>query len=187
MKNEELNKRVAILATDGFEEVELTSPREALIAAGATVEVIAPKSGTIKAWKNGDWSGEEKVDHTLDEADPERYDALLIPGGVINPDKMRREMKAIEFVKAFFKAGKPVASICHGPQVLVEADVVRGRRMTSFHSVSTDLKNAGAIWEDSEVVVDRGLVTSRSPEDLEAFNAKLIEEVKEGVHKNVRV
>ena len=187
MKNEGSNKKVAILATDGFEEVELTSPKEALLAAGATVEVIAPKSGSIKAWKDGDWSGEEKVDHTLDEADPDRYDALVIPGGVINPDKLRREEKAIGFVRAFFKAGKPVAAICHGPQVLIEADVVRGRRMTSFHSVRTDLKNAGAIWEDSEVVVDRGLVTSRSPDDLEAFNNKLIEEVKEGMHQNVRV
>lgn len=182
--NELKNKRVAILATDGYEEVELTSPKEALEQAGAKVDVIAPKSGSIKAWKNGDWSGSVTVDHTVAEADPNDYDALVLPGGVINPDKLRREEKAVAFVRAFFEAKKPVAAICHGPQMLIEADVVRGRRMTSFHSVRTDLKNAGAIWVDEEVVVDRGLVTSRSPEDLNAFNKKLLEEVKEGVHQH---
>lgn len=183
--NENLKqKRVAILATDGFEESELTSPFKALKEAGATVEIIAPKSGNIKGWNKGDWGGSQKVDRTLDEAKAQDYDALMLPGGVINPDKLRREKKAVEFVRAFFDAKKPVAAICHGPQLLIEADVVRGKRMTSFHSVSTDLKNAGAIWEDSEVVVDRGLVTSRSPEDLEAFNKKMIEEIKEGVHEH---
>ncbi len=181
-KQGNVKKRVAILATDGFEEVELTSPKKALEDAGVEVDIIAPKGGSIKAWKNGDWSGTQKVDVTLDEADPEHYDSLMLPGGVINPDKLRREQKAVEFVRSFFNANKPVAAICHGPQLLIEADVVRGRRLTSFHSVSTDLKNAGAIWENSEVVVDRGLVTSRSPEDLEAFNRKMVEEVAEGIH-----
>ncbi len=175
-------KRVALLATDGFEESEFLSPKKALEDAGAKVDVIAPKSGSIKGWKEGEWSDSQKVDHSLDEADPGKYDALLIPGGVINPDKLRREKKAVQFVKHFFAEKKPVAAICHGPQLLIEADVVRGRKMTSFHSVSTDLKNAGAIWEDNEVVVDQGLITSRSPEDLPAFNRKLVEEVKEGIH-----
>ncbi len=177
------NKRIAILATDGYEESELTSPRKALENAGAEVVIVALKGGSIKGWKDGNWSGSVPVDHTVDEANAMDYHALMIPGGVINPDKLRREAKAVAFVRAFFDAGKPVAAICHGPQLLIEADVVRGRHMTSFSSISTDLKNAGAIWEDKEVVVDRGLVTSRSPEDLEAFNAKMIEEVKEGVHQ----
>jgi protease I len=184
MKEELKNKRVAILATDGFEEIELTSPKAALEKQGATVEIIAPKSGSIKGWKDGNWSDAVEVDHTLDEADASKYDALVIPGGVINPDKLRREKKAVEFVRAFFDAKKPVAAICHGPQLLIEAGVVKGRRMTSFFSISTDLKNAGAIWEDSEVVTDKGLVTSRSPDDLKAFNGKLAEEVKEGVHQH---
>lgn len=185
MKKELENKRVAILATDGFEESELRSPKRALEEAGAEVHVIAPKGGYIKGWKDGNWSDGQPVDHSLDEAAPEEYDALMLPGGVINPDQLRREKRAVEFVQHFFTARKPVAAICHGPQLLIEADVVRGRRMTSFHSISKDLKNAGAIWEDAEVVVDRGLVTSRSPKDLAAFNAKMVEEVREGVHQRV--
>ena len=175
-------KRVAILATDGFEQDELLSPLEALKEANADVKIIAPADGQIKGWKYTDWGQKVKVDLRLDEARPERFDALVLPGGVMNPDHLRREPKAVQFVKEFFRSGKPVAAICHGPQMLIEADVVRGRKMTSYPSIQTDLKNAGAHWVDQEVVVDNGLVTSRSPDDLPAFNAKMIEEIAEGVH-----
>ena len=168
--------RVAILATDGFEQVELTEPRKALDEAGATTHVIAPKSGSIKAWDETDWGITVDVDATLDEATPQDYDALLLPGGVLNPDNLRVDEKAVSFARTFFDAEKPVASICHGPQTLIEADVVRGRRMTSYASVQTDLKNAGADWVDEEVVVDGNLITSRSPEDLPAFNQAIIRE-----------
>jgi protease I len=180
------NKQVAILATDGFELSELESPRKALLDAGALVHVVSLKSGTIKGWKNGDWKGSAEVDRTLDQARPEDYDALVLPGGVINPDKLRKEAKAVAFVRSFFADHKPVAAICHGPWLLAEADVLEGRKVTSYSSIRTDLKNAGAEWVDEEVVVDEGLVTSRSPEDLPAFNTKLVEEVAEGAHSRQR-
>lgn len=179
-------KRVAILATDGFEQDELLSPREALTAANADVKVVSPKAYTIKAWRITDWGRTVKVDVPLTEARAEDFDALVLPGGVINPDHLRRDPAAVEFVRSFFQAGKPVAAICHGPQMLIEADVVRGRRLTSFGSIKTDLKNAGAEWVDEEVVVDNGLVTSRSPDDLPAFNAKMIEEIADGTNEQPR-
>jgi len=177
------NKRVAILATDGFEESELTSPMKALKENGATVHVVSTSSGKIKSWKDGNWNMELDVDKTIDEVSSSDYNALVLPGGVINPDKLRQNEEAVQFVRSFFDEHKPVASICHGPWMLIEAGVVDGRRMTSWGSIATDLKNAGANWVDEEVVVDSGLVTSRSPEDLEAFNSKLVEEVAEGKHE----
>lgn len=181
------NKKVAILATDGFEVSELTSPKAALEKAGATTEVVSLKSGTIKGWNNGNWGKEIEVDKLLSEANFEDYNALVLPGGVINPDILRRDEKAVSFVRDFFKKHKPVAAICHAPQMLIEADVVSDRQITSFPSIKKDLMNAGANWVDQEVVVDAGLVTSRSPEDLEAFNAKVIEEVAEGKHEEQTV
>jgi protease I len=181
------NKKVAILATDGFEESELTSPMNALKENGATVHIISTSSGKIKSWKDGNWNMEIDVDKTVDEVSSSDYNALVLPGGVINPDKLRRDKNAVQFVRSFFDDHKPVASICHGPQMLIEAGVVKGRRMTSFGSIATDLKNAGAEWVDEEVVVDSGLVTSRSPEDLDAFNSKLVEEVAEGKHEEQTV
>ena len=175
-------KKVAILATNGFEQDELFSPLEALQDANADVKIVSPEKDQIKGWKYTDWGKKIKVDVPLEEARPEDFDALVLPGGVINPDHLRREPAAVQFVKAFFQTGKPVAAICHGPQMLIEADVVRGRKLTSFSSIKTDLKNAGAEWVDQEVVVDNGLVTSRSPDDLTAFNAKMIEEIAEGIH-----
>jgi protease I len=176
-------KTIAILATDGFEEIELTSPKEALEKEGWTTHIISPKGGKIKAWASTDWGKEYAVDKTLAEANANDYNALLLPGGVINPDKLRTDESALEFVRAFFKVGKPVASICHGPQTLINAKVVEGRKMTSYPSIKQDLINAGAVWHDKEVVVDKGLVTSRNPDDLPAFNKKMIEEIKEGKHE----
>ncbi|MCZ4407449.1 type 1 glutamine amidotransferase [Cryomorphaceae bacterium 1068] len=176
------NKRVSILATDGFEESELTSPMNALKESGADVDIVSIKSGKIKSWKDGNWNMEIDVDKTLDEISSSEYNALMLPGGVINPDILRRNEKAVQFVRDFFDDHKPVSAICHGPQMLIEADVVKGRRMTSFGSISTDLINAGAHWVDEEVVTDHGLVTSRSPADLNAFNAKMVEEIREGQH-----
>jgi len=181
------SKKVAILATDGFEESELSSPKEALEGAGATVHIIAPKSGKIKGWKDGNWSNEYEVDKTLAEANEGDYTALVLPGGVINPDTLRQNEDAINFIRSFFKSHKPVAAICHAPQLLIEAGVVEGRKITSYNSIKTDLKNAGANWVDKEVVCDQGLVTSRNPDDLPAFNKKLIEEVKEGKHEGQTV
>ncbi len=175
-------KRVAILATDGFEEVELTEPRAALDAAGARTEIVSPKDGTIKAWATTDWGGEYKVDRALQGASADDYDALLLPGGVMNPDLLRVDEAAMDFVKAFVTSGKPIAAICHGPWLLAEVDAVRGREVTSYPSISTDMKNAGANWVDREVVVDQGIVTSRKPEDIPAFNRKMIEEFAEGRH-----
>jgi protease I len=177
------NKRVAILATDGFEESELLSPKQALEGAGAKVDVVSLKHGSIKGWKDGNWSQEVPVDRTVEKAMADDYDALMLPGGVINPDHLRRSAEAVEFVRGFFREKKPVAAICHGPQLLIEADIVRDRKLTSFPSVRTDLMNAGAMWQDSEVVTDNGLVTSRSPKDLPAFNKKMVEEISEGVHE----
>ena len=179
-------KKIAILATDGFEQSELTEPKRALEEAGATGHVISPKSGRIRGWDHTDWGQEVPVDVTLDQARPDHYHGLVLPGGQINPDKLRLEPAAVEFVRAFFQAGKPVGAICHGPWMLIEADVVRGRTVTSWPSVRTDLKNAGASWVDREVVVDQGLVTSRKPDDLPAFNAKIIEEFAEGRHEAQR-
>ncbi len=175
-------KNVAILATNGYEHSELTAPREALLAAGATVDVVALEAGTIKGWKGGDWHGTTNVDKTLDEVDASTYDALVLPGGVINPDTLRQNEKAVDFVRDIMEAQKPVGAICHGPWLLAEADVVQGRKLTSYGSVRTDMINAGANWVDEEVVADRGLVTSRTPADLPAFCAKMVEEVAEGVH-----
>ena len=181
------NKTIAILTEDGFEEVELTEPRKALEEAGATVHVISPKPGKVKAWDHDHWSIECPVDKTMAEADPENYDGLLLPGGVFNPDKLRTDEKALAFVKSFFESGKPVAAICHGPQTLINAGVVSGRKMTSYPSIKQDLINAGANWEDAEVVVDKGLVTSRKPADLPAFNKKMCEEFAEGIHAGPHV
>ncbi len=176
-------KRVAILATDGFEQSELRSPRAALIHAGAFVELISLKAGTIKGWADGQWVADEKVDRLVADARADEYHALLLPGGVMNPDKLRANSDAVAFVRAFFDQKKPVAAICHGPWLLAEADVLRGRTLTSYASIRTDLINAGATWVDEEVVVDQGLVTSRSPKDLPAFNARMLEEVSMGVHE----
>jgi protease I len=177
------DKRVAILATDGFEESELESPMNALKEKGASVHIISTHKGHIKSWKDGNWNKEFEVDRTIDEVTSGDYNALVIPGGVINPDRMRQNANAVKFVRSFFDDHKPVAAICHGPQMLIEADVVNGRRMTSFQSISKDLKNAGATWVNEEVVTDQGLVTSRSPEDLKAFNTKMVEEIAEGKHE----
>jgi protease I len=180
-------KTIAILATDGFEQSELLEPMQALTEMGARVEVIAPsetmEEGQIKAWDHTDWGQSVEVELSVEQADAATYDALVLPGGVMNPDKLRLDAPSLDFVRAFFKAGKPVAAICHGPQVLIEAQVVERRRMTSYPSVKTDLENAGAIWEDREVVVDQGLVTSRSPDDIPAFVDKIAEEVLEGIHR----
>src|SRR3569623_2238281 len=179
-------KRVAILATDGVEQEELTEPRKALDAAGANTKVVSPKSGSIKGWNHTDWGDPIKVDVTLDNTSPDDYDALLLPGGVMNPDHLRMNENAVNFVRAFFEAGKPVAAICHGPWLFVEADVVRGRNVTSWPSLQTDHRHAGANWTDSQVVTDHGLVTSRKPDDIPAFNRKMIEEFAEGVHEEQR-
>lgn len=177
-----MEKRIAILATDGFEESELKSPKEHLEQQGWIAEIVSLKSGKIKSWKDDNWSNEYDVTTTVREARTENYDALVLPGGVINPDTLRSNKEAVDFVKSFFEARKPVAAICHGPQILVNAEVLQGRKMTSFMSIKKDLMNAGAQWEDSEVVVDNGLVTSRAPNDLPAFNKKMVEEIKEGKH-----
>jgi protease I len=175
-------KKVAIITENGFEEIELTSPKKALEEAGVTVHIVSPQKDKVKAWDHDHWSGELPVDVQVADANVEDYDMLIIPGGVINPDKMRTEGDAVSFVQQFLEAGKPVAAICHGPQLLIETGMISGRKMTSYHSIKTDLINAGAIWEDKEVVVDNGLVTSRSPKDLEAFNRKVLEELAEGIH-----
>lgn len=176
------SKKVAILTDNGFEEVELTSPKKAMENAGIEVSIVSAQKNTVKAWDTDHWSIELSVDVALSDANPEDYDALMIPGGVINPDKMRVNKDYVAFAKSFLEAGKPVAAICHGPQLLIETGLVEGRNMTSYPSIKTDLVNAGANWEDKEVVVDKGLVTSRSPKDLEAFNKKMLEEIGEGVH-----
>jgi len=175
-------RKVAILATNGFEESELKSPMEAMKKEGFDVHIVSLEAGKIKGWADGNWSNEYNVDKVISDVKADDYNALMLPGGVINPDMLRRNKHAVNFVKEFFKQGKPVAAICHAPQLLIEADVVRGRKMTSFNSIKTDLINAGANWVDQEVVCDEGFVTSRNPNDLPAFNAKLIEEVKEGKH-----
>jgi len=180
-------KKVAILVENGFEQIELTSPKQALEEAGAKTHIISPRRGTVKGWEHTQWGQEFPVDVTIDEANANDYDALLLPGGVMNPDKLRINKPAVQFVRTFFDQRKPVAAICHGPLVLVEAGVLNGRKVTSYPSIQTDVKNAGANWVDQEVVVDQGLVTSRSPDDLPAFNRKLVEEVSEGQHERQRV
>ncbi|HKN65600.1 MAG TPA: type 1 glutamine amidotransferase domain-containing protein [Gemmatimonadaceae bacterium] len=179
-------KRVAILATDGVEQIELTEPRKALDQAGAKTVVVSLKSGKIKGWQHDHWGDEIPVDVTIDSASADTFDALLLPGGVMNPDKLRADQRAVKFVRSFFEAGKPVAAICHGPWMLVEADVVRGRTVTSWPSLQTDLRNAGADWVDREVATDEGLVTSRKPDDIPAFSKKMIEEFAEGMHEGQR-
>ncbi len=171
--------KVAILATSGFEESELFEPKKALEENGAEVDIVAPEEGKIKAWKHGDWSRDIDVNVVVDNADVNNYDALVIPGGVINPDKLRRNEKAVKFVSSFFDLKKNVASICHGPQMLIEAGVVKDRKLTSFFSIKKDLKNAGANWVDEEVVVDNNLITSRNPDDLDVFNKTLIEKLSD--------
>jgi len=180
-------KKVAILVEDGFEQVELTSPKEALEEHGAQTYIVSPKQGNVKGWEHTKWGEEFPVNVGIEEANANDYDALLLPGGVMNPDKLRTNKKAVQFVRSFFDQGKPVAAICHGPWMLVEAGVVNGRKVTSYPSIQTDLKNAGANWVNQEVVVDRGLVTSRNPDDLPAFNRKMVEEISEGQHERQRV
>jgi protease I len=167
--------KVAILATDGVERVELTEPRKALDGAGAHTQVVSPKAGKIRSWEFKEWGEEIKVDQTLDQAKADDFDALLLPGGVINPDKLRMEPKAVAFVKAFFESNKPVAAICHGPWSIIEAGHARGRRIASWPSLKTDLRNAGAEWVDQEVVQEGNLISSRKPDDLPAFNRAAIE------------
>jgi protease I len=166
--------RIAILATDGFEQSELTEPRKALDAAGAETDVIAPKPGKIRGWNHKEWGQDVAVDQALDKVDADDFDALLLPGGVMNPDSLRMQPRAVAFVKSFFDAGKPVGAICHGPWTIVESGAARGHRMTSWPSLKTDIQNSGAEWVDEEVVVDENLVTSRKPDDLPAFNREIV-------------
>ncbi|WP_299224886.1 type 1 glutamine amidotransferase domain-containing protein [uncultured Psychroserpens sp.] len=181
---ENLNKKtVAILATNGFEESELREPKKALEAAGADVHIVSLESGEIKGWADGNWSNAYQVDKTIDEVDQSDYNALMLPGGQINPDLLRKNKDAVAFVRSFFENHKPVGAICHAPWLLAEADVLKDRKITSYDSIKVDMLNAGANWVDEEVVVDAGLVTSRCPDDLPAFNAKLVEEVYEGKHE----
>lgn len=176
-------KKIAIITEDGFEEIELTSPRQAIEDAGGQTFIVSPQQEKVRAKDGDEWKSDYNVDVPLKEASATDYDGLLIPGGVINPDKLRTNEDALNFVKSFFEAGKPVAAICHGPQILINAEVVKDRKLTSVEAVKVDLINAGALWEDSEVVTDQGLVTSRTPEDLPAFNKKIIEEYAEGKHQ----
>jgi protease I len=176
-------KKIAILVDEGFEQVELIKPRKALDKIGAETKVISPQEGEVRGWNMKRWGKSIAVDVPLDSADPAQFDALLLPGGVMNPDKLRTNPKAVEFVKHFFDAGKPVAAICHGPWTIVEADAVKGRTLTSWPSLKTDIRNAGGNWVDEEVVADMGLVTSRKPDDIPAFNKKMIEEFAGSEHK----
>ncbi len=178
---------VAILATDGFEESELMEPRRVLLEAGAEVKIVSLARGDIKAWKHTNWSGTIGVDLTVDEANADDFDALLLPGGVMNPDKLRMNEKAVAFAKKFADSGKPIAAICHGPWTLIETGMVRGRTLTSWPSIKSDLINAGAHWVDEEVVTDHGLVTSRKPDDIPSFNKKMIEEFAEGRHETQKI
>ena len=183
MANELQGKRVAFLATDMVEQVELTEPWKAVQEAGATPELISLEEGEIQGFNHYDKADTFTVDKTVEEARADDYDALVIPGGVGNPDTMRADENAVELTRQFFEQGKPVGAICHGPWMLVEAGVVRGRTVTSWPSLQTDIRNAGGNWVDQEVVVDQGLVTSRKPDDLAAFNAKIVEEFAEGRHE----
>jgi protease I len=175
-------KRILILATNGFEQSELEVPRDKLKAAGATVEVASPESGEIKGWDKKDWGRPVKVDRALGDVKAGDYDAIVLPGGQINPDLLRVNPDALTLIKAFFDAGKTVAAVCHAPWLLIETGIAKGCRMTSYKSIKTDVMNAGAKWEDAPVVTDNGLITSRNPGDLDQFSAKIIEEVQEGKH-----
>jgi protease I len=175
-------RKVAVLTENGFEEVEITSPVNALEQAGVIVHIISPNQDKVKAWAHDHWSIELPVHKNLNDANPEDYDMLILPGGVLNPDKLRQNKKAVAFAQHFLEQAKPLAAICHGPQTLIETGMLDGRTMTSYGAIKTDLINAGVNWVDQEVVVDNGLVTSRSPEDLNAFNKKMIEELAEGQH-----
>ena len=180
------NLKVAILVADGFEEAELTEPKEALDDAGAETFIVSPVEGEVQGWKHFEHADKFPVDVQLDEASADDFDALLLPGGVANPDQLRINPDAVEFVRDFVDSGKPIAAICHGPWTLIEAGAVKGRKMTSWPSLRTDLTNAGANWVDQEVIVDDGLVTSRKPDDIPAFNEKMIEEFAEGQHRGQR-
>jgi protease I len=187
MSDQLQGKKIAILvANEGVEQVELTSPREALREAGAEIDLIAPESEQIQAFNHLDKGDTFSPDKAVGEADPDDYDGLVLPGGVANPDQLRTDTDAVQFVRSFFEAGKPVGAICHAPWTLINADVVDGRTLTSWPSLQTNLRNAGAEWVDEEVHVDQGLVSSRKPDDLDAFNAKLVEEFAEGVHEGQR-
>ena len=175
-------KRIAVVVADGFEQSEFEKPVAALREAGATVTVISPNEEEVKGWSGKDWGTAVKVDLQIGAATADDYDGLLLPGGVMNPDTLRQDQDVVDFVRDFFDQSKPVAAICHGPQLLIEADVVEDRQLTSYASIRTDLENAGAEWVDEEVVVDQGLVTSRSPADIPAFNKKMVEEFAEGIH-----
>lgn len=187
MSDQLQGKRIAILvANEGVEEVELASPREALREAGAEIDLLAPEADEIQAFNHLDKGETFSPDKAVSEANPDDYDGLVLPGGVANPDQLRTDTDAVQFVRAFFEAGKPVGAICHAPWTLINADVVDGRTLTSWPSLQTDLRNAGAEWVDEEVHVDQGLVSSRKPDDLDAFNAKIVEEFAEGAHEGQR-
>ena len=187
MSDQLQGKKIAILvANEGVEEVELTSPRDALRDAGAEVDLLAPENDEIQAFNHLDKGETFTPGGAVGDADPDGYDGLVLPGGVANPDQLRTDTDAVQFVRAFFEAGKPVGAICHAPWTLINADVVDGRTLTSWPSLQTDLRNAGAEWVDEEVHVDQGLVSSRKPDDLDAFNAKIVEEFAEGVHEGQR-
>lgn len=180
----ELNgKKVLILATNGFEQSELEVPRDELKEAGATVHVVSPESGEIRGWDMKDWGRSVKVDKILADVSADEYDAIVMPGGQINPDLLRVNAEALALIRAFYDSGKVVAAVCHAPWLLIEAGIIKGRKATSYKSIKTDLINAGARWEDKEVVVDQGLITSRNPGDLAAFSAKIVEKIKEGRHQ----
>ena len=176
------NRKVAILTENGFEQIELLSPKQTLEEAGVEVHIVSPQKKEVRAWDETDWGITISVDKNIDEAKPGDYDGLLLPGGVLNPDKLRMNKKAVDFIRHFLEAAKPIAAICHGPQTMIETGLLRGRKMTSYPAIKTDLINAGVNWVDQEVVVDHGLVSSRSPKDLDAFNKKMLEELAEGVH-----
>jgi len=182
MANELRNKRVAVLVENGFEQVELVEPKKALEEAGARAEIVSPQANKVRGWNHKEWGDEIPVDRSLDSVKADEYDALLLPGGVMNPDRLRTNRTAVQFVKGFVDANKPIAAICHAPWTLIEAGAAKDRRMTSWPSLATDLRNAGAQWIDEACVVDNGLVTSRKPDDIPAFNRKMIEEFAEGPH-----